>query len=244
MGPHITLDRKLREAAESQGSPLSTITGILKTARIAELSSFGKIADDRVRVIKRVEELKDVPETREAAFQKLITEAPWLINPQWSPITANQAFSTLKAEFEKYYKQRTGIELVLNDFSDPNKRCDFILSNQDNIIQIIEIKQPGHALENEEMQRIDKYIEIMRDFLEDSGNKEIKAIFPKYHLTLVCDKLNLSGVNKSAFENFESKALIEHINWRTFLLRTRKMHEEFLKEAERQKQNASNEFER
>jgi hypothetical protein len=71
LGPHITLDKKLREAADSQGSPLSTITGILKTARIAELSSFGKIAEDRIRVIRKVEDLKDEPGTLEAAFQKL-----------------------------------------------------------------------------------------------------------------------------------------------------------------------------
>lgn len=239
LGPHITLDRKLREAADSQGSPLSTITGILKTARIAELSSFGKIADDRVRVIKRVEELKDVPETREAAFQKLITEAPWLINAQWSPLTANQAFSTLKTEFEKYYKQKTGEGIILNDFADPQKACDFVLSSQDNVIQIIEIKKPAHTLANEEMKRINNYFDIMTAFLDDPGNKAIRELFPKFRITLVCDKLGLNGVYKSAFENFESKGLLEHINWRSFLLRTRKMHEEFLREAERQKENAA-----
>ncbi len=242
LGPHITLDRKLREAADSQDSPLSTITSILKTARIAELSSFGKIADDRIRVIKRIEALKDDPRTLEAAFQRLITEAPWLINPQWSPITANQAFSTLKTEFEKYYKQKEGKDILLNDFSDPRKRCDFVLSNQDNGIQIVEIKQPGHALENEEMQRINTYIELMNAFLGDPANKEIKDVFPKFHVTLVCDKLCLSGVHKSAFENFASKQdVITHINWSTFLLRTRKMHEEFLNEAERQKKDAAKE---
>ncbi len=240
LGPHITLDQKLREAAESQDSPLSAITGILKTARIAELSSFGKIAEDRIRVIKRVEELKDDPKTLEAAFQKLITEAPFLINPQWSPIIANQAFSTLKTEFEKYYKQKTGNDILLNDFSDPSKRCDFVLSNQDNVIQIIEIKQPSHALTNDEMQRINTYIEIMGAFLEDPANKELKDVFSKSHVTLVCDKLSLSGVHKSAFENFATNGMITYINWATFLLRTRKMHEEFLNEAERQKKNASN----
>ena len=242
LGPHITLDQKLREAADSQDSPLSTITSILKTARIAELSSFGRIADDRIRVIKRVEKLKDDPKTLEAAFQRLITEAPWLINPQWSPITANQAFSTLKTEFERYYKQKEGKDILLNDFSDPSKRCDFVLSNQDNVIQIIEIKQPGHALENEEMQRINTYIELMSTFLGDPANNEIKDIFSKFQVTLVCDKLSLSGVHKSAFENFASKQdVITHINWRTFLLRTRKMHEEFLNEAERQKKDAAKE---
>jgi hypothetical protein len=187
-----------------------------------------------------VEELKDDPQTLEAAFQKLITEAPFLINPQWSPIIANRAFSTLKTEFEKYYKLKTGNDILLNDFSDPSKRCDFILSNQDNVIQIIEIKQPSHALTNDEMQRINTYIEIMGDFLEDPANKEFKDVFPKSHVTLVCDKLSLSGVHKSAFQNFKNNGMITHINWATFLLRTRKMHEEFLNEAERQKKNATN----
>ncbi|HET6385510.1 MAG TPA: ATP-binding protein, partial [Armatimonadota bacterium] len=83
--PHLTLDNKLREAAESKDSPLAVITGILKTARIAELSSFGQIASDRVKVIEKVETLKDEATTLEEAFQDLITQAPWLIDPQWSP---------------------------------------------------------------------------------------------------------------------------------------------------------------
>ena len=92
LGPHITLDKKLREAADSIDDPLTVITSILKTAKIAELAGFGKIADDRVRVIKKIEELKDDPNTLEEAFQTLIEEAPWLINPQWSPITSNPIF--------------------------------------------------------------------------------------------------------------------------------------------------------
>jgi len=154
LGPHITLDRKLREAATSTDNPLSVITGILKTARIAELAGFGKIADDRVKVIKTVEQLKDDRSTLESAFQDLIEQAPWLINPQWSPITTNQALSTLKKEFQKFYKLRTGNELVLADFSDPKKQPDFVLSSQDNVIQIIEIKKPHHGLRNDEMERI------------------------------------------------------------------------------------------
>ena len=109
LGPHITLDQKLREAAEAHDDPLSVITSILRTARIAELSAFGYIAEDRIKVIKRIEELKDDPDTLESAFQALISEAPWLIDPQWSPLTANQSFATLKEEFEKFYKAKTGI---------------------------------------------------------------------------------------------------------------------------------------
>ncbi len=112
------------------------------------------------------------------------------------------------------------------------------MSNQDQVIEIVEIKRPSHSLQNDEMVRINKYAELMEEFLTESANKEFKELFPKFHITLVCDKLGLTGVHKSAFEGLEAKKILEHINWRTFLLRTRKMHEGFLKEAERQKKIA------
>jgi len=240
LGPHITLDRKLREAAESIDDPLSVINGILRTARIAELAGFGKIADDRVKVIKKIELLKDDPSTLESAFQSLIAQAPWLINPQWAPITANQKFSTLKGEFAKYYKKKTGKDLVLLDFAKPNKAADFVLSNQDNALQIIEIKKPAHSLTNVEMGRINTYVELMKSFLDEAGNAEFRQLFPEFRVTLVCDKIGLTGVSKTAFAGLVTAGMLEHINWKTFLLRTRRMHEQFLNEAERQRKNAAN----
>ncbi|HVU47242.1 MAG TPA: ATP-binding protein [Terracidiphilus sp.] len=239
LGPHITLDQKLREAAEENDDPLSVITGILRTARIAELSAFGQIADDRVKVIRKIEQLKDDKATLEEAFQSLISEAPWLINPQWSPITSNQAFSTLKEEFAKFYKKETGQEIHLDPFSAGAKRADFVLSSQDGILHIIEIKKPNHGFQNDEMDRMNKYVELMKEFLEQPGNKEFKELFPKFHVTLVCDKLSLKGVHKTAFDGLVSERQLTYINWKTFLLRTRKMHEAFLNEAERQRKDAA-----
>lgn len=85
LGPHISLEKKLLEAADSKDRPLEVVTDILRTARVAELSSFGRIADERVRVIKTVEDLKDDESTLEDAFQNLIEQAPWLINPAVVP---------------------------------------------------------------------------------------------------------------------------------------------------------------
>jgi len=239
LGPHITLDQKLREAVSKDDQPISVISSILKTARIAELSSFGRIADDRVKVIKRVTTLKDDPATLEAAFQKLITEAPWLVNPQWSPITANQSFETLREEFKKFYKKKIGVDLNLDGFGDSSKRADFVMSNQEQSIEIIEIKRPSHALQNDEMDRISKYAELMEEFLNLQGNHEFKEKFPRFRITLVCDGLGLSGSQKRAFDGMRKDLILEHITWTGFLLRTKQMHEAFLKEAERQRKLAS-----
>ena len=239
LAPVITLDEKLRAAADSSDSPLEVVTDILKTARVAELASFGRIAEDRIRVIERVEQLKDDAATLESAFQTLVETSPWLIDPQWSPITANQSFSTLRAEFVKFYKKKTGETLNLGDFSDPTKRADFVLSNQDNVVQIIEIKRPHHKLADDELDRIVKYRDLMREFINAEGHERFKELFPELHLTLVCDGLNLSPTYKTAFKGMKDAHELTHITWTVFLLRTRQMHKSFLDEAERLKKEVS-----
>jgi Histidine kinase-, DNA gyrase B-, and HSP90-like ATPase len=238
-GPHISLDHKLREAAEAKDSPVEVLNEILKYARVAELSSFGRIADERVRVIKTVETLKDDQSTLEEAFQNLIEQAPWLINPQWSPITANQTLSTLKSEFQKYYKLKTGEDIQLVDFSESNKRPDFVMSSQDSIIQIIEIKKPHHTFADIEMVRLQKYADQMSNFLDDPAHREFKTTYHNFHITLVCDTENLNGIAKGAFSKLVDDKKLTFIDWATFLLRTRKMHQAFLDEADRQKKNAA-----
>lgn len=233
--PHVTLDRTLREAADEGTSPLAFVTTILHTARIAELSSFGRIAEDRIKVIDRLNSLTDDPATQESDLQQLINEAPWLINPQWSPIIANQAFSTLKKAFEKYFHSSEGKEITLNDFSDPAKRPDFVLSNYGKTLQIIEIKRPDHVLENVEMSRINKYKKLMEDFFADPAHNEFKHHFDDYHITLVCDHIKLTDVWETAFQGLVSADKLTHINWIIFLKRTREAHDEFLMEAARQR---------
>ncbi len=235
LAPVITLDEKLRAAADSNDSPLMVVTDILRTARVAELASFGRIAEDRIRVIEKVESLKDDPNTLESAFQTLIDTCPWLIDPQWSPITANQAFSTLRKEFVKFFKQKTGTDLNLENFSDPKKRADFVMSSQDGAIQIIEIKQPHHKLIDKEVDRIVKYRDLMDEFLNMDGHGEFKKHFSNFRITLVCDTVTLDGTRRAAFEGMKKEGQLLHITWKVFLLKTRQMHKSFLDEAERLK---------
>ncbi|MDE0412187.1 MAG: ATP-binding protein, partial [Gammaproteobacteria bacterium] len=129
LAPHITLDESMREAANQKETPMSTLIGFLRTARIAELSSFGRIAEDRLKVIDRLEALKNKEDTEEKILQNLIEDAPWLINPEWAPITSNQSLNTLRKEFEKYYEKKTGTKITLSDFKNSSRKPDFVLSN-------------------------------------------------------------------------------------------------------------------
>lgn len=239
LAPHVTLDAKLREAADVENTPIAVLGSILKTARIAELSSFGRIAVDRLKIIERVKTLKNNPTTAEEQLQALIENAPWLINPEWAPVTANQSFKTLKREFATYYEMKTGIKINLDDFSDPSKRPDFVLTNLEEGIEIVEIKKPHHKLTNDEMDRLITYHNQMKNFLNEPGNDKFKQMFPRYHITLVCDGLNLEGAQKVALESYKVEKMMNHINWKTFLLRTEQVHKDFIAEAEKQKRNVT-----
>lgn len=239
LAPHITLDGMMRQAAEQTDTPLTALSAILRTARIAELSSFGRIAQDRLKVIDRLETLKDNSETREDSLQNLIEDAPWLINPEWAPVVANQALGTLRREFERYYSEKTKVDISLSDFENPNKRPDFVLSSQEGIIQIIEIKKPKHRLKNEEMDRIVSYHDNVESFLREEGNQEINKFYKDFHITLVCDEIALTGSQSAAFNGYLASGRLTRLNWSSFLSRTQIVHQDFLAEAQRQKTLAS-----
>ena len=240
LGPHVILDDALRRAAGEEDAAIAVMVTILRTARVAELSSYGMIAEKRVKVIRRIMELKDNGETLEQALQDSIEEAPWLVNPLWSPITANQQLSTLRSEFEKHFEARTGKRIQLERFGEDaeGRRPDFVLSADDFGLQIIEIKRPRHRLNNDEWDRIQLYIDQMDRFLELPGHEEFKRIFGTFTVTLVCDGIGLSGAQLRAFTSYKDERTVEHITWSGFLRRTEHMHREFLAEAEKQKQLA------
>jgi hypothetical protein len=238
LAPHITLDEMLRAAADDASTPLAAISNILRTARLAELASFGRIAEDRIRVIEKLEVLKDSDDTNEDEFQRLIEEAPWLVNPQWAPVSSNSSLNTLRREFEKFYKKNTGKEIFLGEFVAGKKRPDFVLSSQDTYLQVIEIKKPNHKITNAEMDRIIVYDEQFEAFLSDPKHVEFQELIRGYKITLVADGHLLTGAQKKSYEAMKKDGKLEHINWRSFLLRTRKMHRAFLDEAERQKKIA------
>ncbi len=238
LGPHVILDYSLKQAASQEETAIEVMATILRTARVAELSSYGMIAEKRVKVIERINTLKDEKASLENELQKTIEEAPWLINPFWSPITANKSLSTIREEFEKFFHEQTGNIINLTPFEESvgKKRPDFVLSADDSGLQIIEIKRPKHKLVNNEWDRIQLYIDEMGNFLEN--NKVFKDTFKKYSVTLVCDEIGLSRSQLQAFKSYEKDKTLEHITWRDFLFRTRKIHKDFLDEAERQKKLA------
>ena len=150
-------------------------------------------------------------------------------------MTANRTFATLRREFEKYYEVKTGQSISLSDFQESGKQPDFVLSSQEGTVQIIEIKKPHHRLSNPEMDRIVTYYDNMKTFLEDPGHDEFGRHFGDFHVTVVCDRLGLSGAQRAAFNGYRTEGRLTHLDWAAFLLKSERVHQDFLNEAHRQR---------
>ena len=235
LAPIQNLDEKLREAAETDINPLRIINDILKTARLAETVTFGHQVVKRLEIIDNLEALKDMEETPEDDLQNLIESAPWLINPQWVPVTANQGLTTLKSEFEKFFKEKTGTEISLSGFSKARKRPDFVSFSQDGILQLIEIKKPKHSIDNTEWERIQTYFDQLDAFFGDHRHTPFRRVVSSFHITIVCDGDRLKGSAKKAYDSFKKDGYLTILDWSSFLLRTKQTHQIFLDEAERLK---------
>jgi hypothetical protein len=205
---------------------LEQMVDIFDKAQIAELASYAQIASQRVRVIDELEQIIDAS-SDENQFQALLAKAPWLIEPSWSVVTQNQSLKNFKHAFEKFWKKEHGEELKLA-ISHEDKRPDFTLVAIDGLLHIVEIKKAGHAFNDTDLGRLLNYVEAFERFFAE--NTVIAADYPrKWKIDLVADGEKLKQVNnRLAYQQIKDSGRVARVTWRDFLLRAKKVHEQFL----------------
>ncbi len=227
VGPHRTLLDKLHEVSATTSSTFETIVELFKSACVAELYSLGQIARERVGAIRKLEQLIVSSQTEERELQELIERAPWLIAPDWTPLTQNETLERLRTAFETWYWQTRGSRVTTTTIGNANKRPDFVLVNQRGCLHIVEIKRPGHAITDSEYERVQEYLEAVLEFIH--ANPVFKEEFRKVNVTLVCDEVNLQrSIFRSHYKAFINDGVLIRRTWLEFLDSTKLAHESFL----------------
>lgn len=232
VAPHKMIVDKLQEVEEVIAEhPLEAIAKIFNDAKIAEAASLGQVAIERVDAITKLEgNLSPEIATDELTLQKLLEGAPWLINPQWTVLQANQTFENMRPAFERWYQAEHGVPIsttALASVGEERKKPDFIMLHMERNVEIVEIKRPQHALTDEEFDRLLGYFNSLNKFLE--LNPDFKAIFPKPHVMLVCDKLSLDPTHAEAYERLKEHNNLAKKTWEELLMDCKKVHEDFIK---------------
>lgn len=163
----------------------------------------------------------------EAALQRIITEAPWLIQPDWTVITANQSLKTFKTSFENYLKREHDIDATLV-IEYENKRPDFTLVAVGGMLHFVEIKASGHALDDEDFTRLFRYVDALRKFF--ANNPDMAAEFPrKWRIDLVVDSVAIKDpMKQQAYDTVVGANEVFQLSWDDFRNRARRTNEAFL----------------
>ena len=224
IGPHDTLLTTLDKVASLTGDTTDMILDLFEKARLVEIYSLGQVAQERVEAIAQLRSLVSNRSTVESQLQKLIETAPWLLYPDWTPLSFNQSLASTRTNFHSWYKANYGKEVSTSAINNPRRQPDFVMLNHERRIEVIEIKRPQHTLTDKEFDRAFRYLTAMRKFINETD--AVKRLFPVAQLTIVSDSLKLDALRENTIR---TDAHILHKTWHHVLETTSHRHEDFLK---------------
>ena len=228
IGPHTALLNTLDEITSSMNGPIDVVLDLFEQARLVEMYSLGQVAQERVEAVGQLQKLVSHASTDEQQLQKLVERAPWVVYPDWTPLSHNQSLSTVRRTFEAWYHATYGQQIITSAIDNPSRRPDFVMLNHEGRLEIIEIKRPQHALTDVEYERAFGYWRNLRQFVDE--NAAVGESFHEVRLTIVCDGLALSPVQADALSNNER---VTRKTWFDLLQSTLRTHEDFLEEVKR-----------
>ena len=223
-GPHRALLNTLDEIASIAVEPVGAILDLFEKARVVEMYSLGQVARERIEAIEQLRGLVSAQSTVEKQLQKLLESAPWILYPDWTPLSFNQSLARTRENFESWYQARYGKEILTSAIYNPSKKPDFVMLNHEGRLEVIEIKRPQHSMTDEEFDRAFGYLTAVRDFISETV--EVKVLFPDTKLTIVCDSLNLDALRENTIHKDSD---ISRKTWHDLLQSTSRSHEDFLK---------------
>lgn len=227
--PHLALSEELNKAAVDD-APISVgaVADILSRAKMAEAMTLGTIAAKRLQIIERFQTHIRCATSDERDLQRLIEEAPWLIRPEWTPISENKSLATVRGALERYLTRELDHDVALSAIEHPTKRPDFVLIGAPGPLQIVEIKKAGHSFDATDFQRLWRYFDAFDKFFEEKANENLIKSIPSYTITLVADSANLDSLATNALDNKAKQDKFEQISWDILFKRAVHVHEDFI----------------
>jgi hypothetical protein len=242
VAPHkllVDTFRKIQEMADKDGKvDVKELIKLFQTSKIAQLASYGQIVSEKIKVVDIFEKSIRNEDTEEKELQEMLEDAPWLIDPRWEPMTANQQFKSFRYALQVWFKKKYGKEvLTTTKISHEKKRPDFILLHIENSIKLIEIKPPKHSFGDVDWERLNRYDDAMEEFFET--NKSYEGTFPnRYSIILIADEISLkNSSNKKAFQLLKDKKRLAQKTWEDLLNDTTQFHQSFLDARDSFKEN-------
>lgn len=124
----------------------------LREWKVLESRAILEIVNGRLQIVDKFQHmiLNDAPETASATnpdnLHDLLATYPWLLNPEWQVLSEETSIT-------KQLREWDAENLDDGDL----RRYDFLALTDERRLVVVEIKRPGHAVDYEEVQRMDTY---------------------------------------------------------------------------------------
>jgi len=148
------------QKASDDPDKLEEMLGRLHDWSVLESRAILEIVRGRLSIISKLEQMivHDAPETASKKthdnLHDLLAEYPWLFNPEWQVFAEEK---TLGGQLRQWGERDCPDDMAA-------KRVDFLAFAKDtDELVIIELKRPGHAVEFDEVQRLEQYqVQLMK----------------------------------------------------------------------------------
>lgn len=230
IGPHMMLLERLQKVSDlDEGATLDILLEIFADERTASSASMGAIAKLKVQSIMLLDDYinKADPPPIERKLQALLEASPWLVYPGWTVLSEDETFAKFRQNLRGWWKRVHGEDIATSTMDAADmKRPDFIMIHYHEGILIIEIKRPGHALNDEDAKRLDAYIVRMQDFFK--ANSKYEREIGRFRVILVCDQYKTTRSWTNTIKLHEKEGILEKKTWTRVLKETQAAHSSFV----------------
>lgn len=187
-----------------------------------ETQELAKVATGRIETIDKFEQFiqSDASETKH--IQPFLEKFPWILEPRMTTFDREVTFSQLlKQEFPD------------DKLEESNRRIDFLCSNVNGEIYIIELKRPGIKLSVNEIMQARRYATFLKE-------KRPQLEESKINVFLISDRTQLDREAQDAYDSFHKDGKLTIKSYTEMLEQARQYHDNFI-DAQKQIEEAKSE---
>ncbi|MFC4407882.1 ATP-binding protein [Haloarchaeobius iranensis] len=221
---------EIRQRAEDGEIDPEDLIELFESTHIAEITSYGQIAQNKVNTIRVLEDRINDYDSDEDDLHEIVESSPWLVDPTWRPLTSEKSISNVREAFEEWYEVERGEPIstttAVEDLD--RKRPDLVMLEIRGSVRVVELKKPGYTFQDEDFERFRNYVTAFEDFFEQ--NSGFREDFPdEAKLTLIADEKDLNEIYLDSWEQLVDNGKVTgRKSWHDLLNDAKKHHQDFI----------------
>jgi hypothetical protein len=173
-----------------------------------EIHEMSKIALGRIETIERFEKFINENASETKYIQPFLEKFPWILDPRMSTFDREITFSKLLKE-----------KFPDEDLEESNRRIDFLCSNANGQVHIIELKRPNIKLTSNELYQAVDYARFLEEKRTELSN--IKTF-------LVSDNLKMDPTTEKMYQSLNLTGVLTIRSYTDMIDQAKSYHRQFI----------------